>query len=87
MWPDRVSNPGPLTYESSALLTALRGPVTKQRSRHQFKATTCIQKKRVPKNGVSVFFHKTEVNVKTQCKDYHIYSAIRQGLPLLKDYK
>ena len=26
MWPDRVSNPGPLAYESDALLTALRGP-------------------------------------------------------------
>ena len=26
MWPDWVSNPGPLTYESGALLTALRGP-------------------------------------------------------------
>ena len=26
MWPDRVSNPGPLTYESGALATALRGP-------------------------------------------------------------
>ena len=26
MWPDRVSNPGPLTYESGAQLTALRGP-------------------------------------------------------------
>ena len=26
MWPDRVSNPGPLTYESGALSTALRGP-------------------------------------------------------------
>ena len=24
MWPDRVSNPGPLTYESCALPTALR---------------------------------------------------------------
>ena len=23
MWPDRVSNPGPLTYESGALPTAL----------------------------------------------------------------
>ena len=27
MWPDRVSNPGPLTYESGALPIALRGPV------------------------------------------------------------
>ena len=26
MWPDRVSNPGPLTYESDALPIALRGP-------------------------------------------------------------
>ena len=26
MWPDRVSNPGPLTYESDAQPTALRGP-------------------------------------------------------------
>ena len=26
MWPDQVSNPGPLTYESGALLIALRGP-------------------------------------------------------------
>ena len=26
MWPDRVSNPGPLTYESGALPTPLRGP-------------------------------------------------------------
>ena len=25
MWPDRISNPGPLTYESGALPTALRG--------------------------------------------------------------
>ena len=26
MWLDRVSNPGPLTYESGALPTALHGP-------------------------------------------------------------
>ena len=26
MWPDRVSNPGPLTYKPGALPTALRGP-------------------------------------------------------------
>ena len=28
MLPDRVSNPGPLTYESDALPIALRGPAT-----------------------------------------------------------
>ena len=26
MWPDRVSNPGALTYKSGALPIALRGP-------------------------------------------------------------
>ena len=26
MWPDRVSNPGPLTYEPGALPAALQGP-------------------------------------------------------------
>ena len=31
MWQDRVSNPGPLTYESGALPTALRGPATLRR--------------------------------------------------------
>ena len=35
MWPDRVSNPGPLTYESGALLTALCGPVLSHKTYHQ----------------------------------------------------
>ena len=30
MLPDRVSNPGPLTYESGALPIALRGPAGNQ---------------------------------------------------------
>ena len=30
MLPDRVSNPGPLTYESGALPIALRGPASFQ---------------------------------------------------------
>ena len=30
MWPDRVSNPGPLTYESGALPTTLRGPAARK---------------------------------------------------------
>ena len=30
MLPDRVSNPGPLTYESGALPIALRGPAFKR---------------------------------------------------------
>ena len=34
MWPDRVSNPGPLTYESGALPTALRGPARHIKNKH-----------------------------------------------------
>ena len=30
MWPDRVSNPGPLTYESGALPIALRGQASEE---------------------------------------------------------
>ena len=30
MLPDRVSNPGPLTYESGALPIALRGPASER---------------------------------------------------------
>ena len=30
MLPDRVSNPGPLTYESGALPIALRGPAIEE---------------------------------------------------------
>ena len=37
MWPDRVSNPGPLTYKSGALPTALRDPAdrTMETLRHK----------------------------------------------------
>ena len=34
MLPDRVSNPGPLTYESGALPIALRGPAVKSQAIH-----------------------------------------------------
>ena len=38
MWPDRVSNPGPLTYESGALPIALRSPAA------QFRYVMNVQK-------------------------------------------
>ena len=41
MWPDRVSNPGPLTYESGALPIALRGPAI-HCVRSSFVAIMCI---------------------------------------------
>ena len=33
MLPDRVSNPGPLTYESGALLIALRDPASETKAK------------------------------------------------------
>ena len=35
MLPDRVSNPGPLTYESGALPIALRGPARKYKNKNK----------------------------------------------------
>ena len=35
MLPDRVSNPGPLTYESGALPIALRGPADLEENRYR----------------------------------------------------
>ena len=38
MLPDRVSNPGPLTYESGDLPIALRGPASSTVDRDQTEA-------------------------------------------------
>ena len=50
MLPDRVSNPGPLTYESGALPIELRGPtsliVVKQARRHLSELLTRNCRKR-----------------------------------------
>ena len=37
MWPDRVSSPGPMTYKSGALPTALRGPAKSVEGETNFK--------------------------------------------------
>ena len=39
MLPDRVLNPGPLTYESGALPIALRGPASGERSHPKKRST------------------------------------------------
>ena len=41
MLPDRVSNPGPLTYESGALPIALRGPAAFYEKGVLFRALKC----------------------------------------------
>ena len=42
MLPDRVSNPGPLTYESGALPIALRGPANSLTGKEVFFSFTGI---------------------------------------------
>ena len=37
MWPGRVSNPGPLTYQSGALPTALLGPTQNYERTYMFE--------------------------------------------------
>ena len=43
MLPDRVSNPGPLTYESGALPIALRGPAELMMRQKDFKYS-CLRR-------------------------------------------
>ena len=43
MLPDRVSNPGPLTYESGALSIALRGPADMFLKKRLDSHQTCIE--------------------------------------------
>ena len=50
MLPDRVSNPGPLTYESGALPIALRGPAReRERGMHGQRGEMVTQIRRVGK--------------------------------------
>ena len=52
MLPDRVSNPGPLTYKSGALPIALRGPTNEQI--HHFILTISVRIQAVtPLNGIT----------------------------------
>ena len=43
MLPDRISNPGPLSYESGALPIALRGPADKESAGALKKTCSFIQ--------------------------------------------
>ena len=49
MLPDRVSNPGPLTYESGALPIALRGPASVKEDNFCHLLFASLQDKGPPK--------------------------------------
>ena len=64
MLPDRVSNPGPLTYESGALPIALRGPAklfvkqlySQGRVKHDMRIAKKTRYKRVQNALISIAF-------------------------------
>ena len=51
MWPDRVSNLGPLTYESGALPTALCGPAEKDENIDSELSQHCFSRSGYNKNA------------------------------------
>ena len=51
MLPDRVSNPGPLTYESGALPIALRGPAKKKKRENNLFITSVSGAKKLLQRG------------------------------------
>ena len=65
MWPDWVSNPGPLTYETGALPTALRSPASYQSviSEYLLPLIPCT-------GAVSQYFTLTKVIYKQKKLDY-----------------
>ena len=80
MWPDRVSNPGPPTYESGALPIALRGPaIVNVNNSHKINKTVSCLAKTQPQpflsNGILMILC---VNVPIFCA----YSIIRHALHL-----
>ena len=52
MLPDRVSNPGPLTYESGALPIALRGPALNSKYMYMYMVRLSFKRKSYNKKGV-----------------------------------
>ena len=53
MWPDRVSNPGLLTYESEALPTAQRGPADPS-YKMDLDFLDCLRRGKTFHSGISI---------------------------------
>ena len=74
MWPDRVSNPGPPTYESDALPIALRGPASNVRYQSHFEIL-----KESPRSLTASKAGNLAYSLAALILNYRIYSAIRRG--------
>ena len=67
MLPDRVSNPGPLTYESGALPIALRGPAESNKYTEctRYKMERSTEKTKLTTNSVNGIQKEIKVKVVT----------------------
>ena len=64
MWPDRVSNPGPLVLESDAVPTALCDPAYSKYLFHVFAHYVTFMKTRVPYK----FYILGQIGLSKQCR-------------------
>ena len=72
MWPDRVSNPGPPTYESGALPIALRSPAGQDTVYYmQLRQGKIIQKQKMQE--LSSLFMTHRINVMHALVKFHEY--------------
>ena len=70
MLPDRVSNPGPLTYESGALPIALRGPKDRVRMWMEDKDTFCgVMQRTGPRHDKNVIPYCPLVRLTFTCSN------------------
>ena len=76
MWPDRVSNPGTLTYESGALPIALRGPALTSKgpkTRQEMDICEIMRNVKAQKSGNK---WTSEISRNVSSKLYHTDSLI-----------
>ena len=57
MLPDRVSNPGPLTYELGALPIALRGPAKRKDTFFKFPLSTIMCYSKITNLYATLYIH------------------------------
>ena len=84
MLPDRVSNPGPLTYESGALPIALRGPAQGVGNYMFAKKCVSFSKKPRQKSQISLhsnfIFNNIEHTILGIMQFFFLMDSVEQGL-------
>ena len=74
MLPDRVSNPGPLTYESGALPIALRGPADKKEADTFLKSDKFLHKINTISFSASPSSHTISTSGKMESQAWFLFT-------------